>query len=115
MTINLGKTSCGGIEPCSPAKTKDEPEVYYPSVYLDAPEGQSLESIPDAGTITFRFKKTRSATETNREDETRESASLDLLEIIETVEESGQKVDDREAVLDKLSKEEDPGDEEEND
>lgn len=118
MTINLGKT-CNYPEALSTKAPDAEPTVHYPSVYLDAPEGQSLKSIPDAGTITFRFKKTRSATETNREDETRESASLDLLEIIETVEESGQKVDDREAALDKLAKEEDPedtgGDEEEND
>jgi hypothetical protein len=113
MQINLGKT-CSGPKVCSPSKSsKDEPQVYYPSVYIDAPEGTSLKGLPDAGTITFRFKKTRSSVETNREDETRESVSLDLLEITDTTEETKDKVDEREAALDKLAKEEDPDDEDE--
>ncbi|HYG24438.1 MAG TPA: hypothetical protein VEH04_16795 [Verrucomicrobiae bacterium] len=105
--INLGRkwdTSLEVCAPCPPTASKDkEPEVHYPSLYIDGVK--DLPDFPDEGTITVRFKKVRESKETYKGKKT-ESCSLDIIEILDVSRDQASKGDDREAELDRLAKEE---------
>lgn len=81
----------------------DGDEVYYPVAHID---GSKDLDLPDAGLITFKFRKIRSEKSVSN-GETRYSCTLELRKIkdVEAYEE-GPRKDDRSEHLDKLAEEE---------
>lgn len=96
--INLGKP-----EPMfnsMPDMASRDPEIYYPSVHIDLPEGVDL---PEEGTITFKFKLNRITEDVKNE---KCCADLDLVSIVDTKASKSSKEEEYTGdTLDRLRKE----------
>lgn len=60
---------------------KNKNHKYYPSLHLDWDDKYDL---PDSGTMTVKFRKTSETNTTRPGDKSRQSVSLDILEITDT-------------------------------
>ncbi len=96
--ITLGKPDIGGAIPF-PTSPRD-PEMYYPCVHIDLPEGVEL---PDEGTITFQYKMNR-VTEDVKNEKT--CADMDLTALVDVkADKSSKKEEYGGDALDKLKAE----------
>jgi hypothetical protein len=69
----------GSPGPCCPGNSvkTEEPEKYYPSLYIADYDGGDL---PEEGVLTVRFRKTRETKDLKRE---KTSCDLEILEILD--------------------------------
>lgn len=88
--IDLGK-KMDSTMPKSVSSKKNKNEKYYPSLYLDWDDKYDL---PDSGTMTVKFRKTSETNTTRSGEKSRQSVSLDILEITDT---KAEKVSDKES------------------
>jgi hypothetical protein len=102
-SIDLGKKCELGC-PVSEAPKQDEPEMHYPSLFIEG--GPELKDLPKEGTMTVKFKRASIEERTSRDGKTRRTLTLDILSI-EDVSEAEPEKENREAILDKLAEEDD--------
>lgn len=79
MSIDLGKTMDGPLEPATAADSQKS-KTYYPSLYIDG--SAALKGLPESGTMTVAFKRC-SQTVSERDGKTSCSVSLDITKILE--------------------------------
>lgn len=77
--------------PTSSSDKKSKNQKYYPSLYL---EWDDKYDLPDSGTMTVKFRKTSETNTTRPGDKSRQTVSLDILEITDT---KATKVADKES------------------
>ncbi len=103
--IDLGKPSMGLSDPMPMTKAQ-EPEKYYPTVYIDL-DADQLGDIPSCGEITFYFE-TKEKKVSERDGKKQASVTLELQKITDCEEDEEDDKPAREKagdVLDKYAKE----------